>query len=178
MPKRPNLVLLKPVAEGEIADVDEDVVDATGDHYRRVGADDGPGLVWGEQTESAYAPRTIKMADPERYRRQQVRRRRRDILALLLGTTVFTGLLGIVPSLHILWALTVVGAIALVGYVGLAVYALQTPGAESGVARGRGLHRAGVQHRVDPYFDDGAVIVDDDAYEYGYEEPERRVASR
>lgn len=177
-PRRANLVLLKPVAEGDAAGVADEVVDhATGDHYHRVGP---PALhdARHDGTAGEGAPRTIKLADPDRYRRQQARRRRRDIVALMLGTTVLTGLLGLVPSLHLLWAVTVLGVLALGGYVGLAVYALRSglpsPGARRDV-RDPG-HGWPAADDGDDYYGLGEDGYGDDGTEY--EEPVRRVASR
>ncbi len=114
MPGRPNLVLLKPVGDQAAADPDEVVDDAEGGHYLRVGPPEAPPV---------SQPSTINLADPERYRRQQQAKRRRDILLLTLGTTVVTGLLGLVPSLHQLWIATIIAATGLLAYVGLLVYA-------------------------------------------------------
>jgi hypothetical protein len=177
-PRRPNLVLLKPVTEAEVTEGDEEIVDdATGGHYLRVGP---PELAMDAQ--SGEGASRIRLADPERYRRQQARRRRRDIVALMLGTTVVTGLLGIAPSLHVLWAITVLGALALGAYIGLAVYALRTGLPTPGARRGRGGEHAPrhAEHGWPAGYDEGYASYDEDGYgdAYEYEEPVRRVASR
>lgn len=109
-PTRPNLVLLQPVGEGG-AGSDEVVDDASGEHYRRVlspPVEEVPG-------------RGLAAARAEELRRTQAQRRRRDLLVGLGGTVVVSGLVGIaVPAL---WVLTVMGAVAIAGYVGLAAYA-------------------------------------------------------
>lgn len=125
MPGRPNLVLLKPVDHDDV-DPAEVVDDGAGGHYQRIGPPEMP---------STPAPSVIRLADPDRYRRQQQAKRRRDVLGLTLGTTVVTGLLGIVPSLHILWVATVLGGMALATYVGLMVYAQRLLGSRPQVAR-------------------------------------------
>lgn len=127
MPERPNLVLLRPVAPGEAAD-DEVVDDATGDHYQRVGP---PTLVG--RDDGARADRVLleverrraPAGDADEIRRRETRRRRRNFVALLLGTTVFTGLLGLVPSLHLLWVVTIMSLVGLAAYVTLAAMALR-----------------------------------------------------
>lgn len=53
--------------------------------------------------------------------RPEACRRRRDVLLVLAGTTVLTGLLGAIPSMQPILALTGIGALALVGYVVLIV---------------------------------------------------------
>jgi hypothetical protein len=125
MPERPNLVLLRPVAPGEAAD-DEVVDDATGDHYQRVGP---PALGELPRRESEAVAeverRQPHVADAEHARLRETRRRRRDFVALLLGTMVFTALLGLVPSLHLLWAVTVMSALGLAAYVTVAAMAMR-----------------------------------------------------
>lgn len=124
IPKRPNLVLLRPVAPGEAAD-DEVVDDATGDHYQRVAP---PALAEMPPQEPVVSPHEVEHrrpgdADADHARLREARRRRRDFVALLLGTMVFTALLGLVPSLHLLWAVTVMSALGLGAYVTVAAMA-------------------------------------------------------
>ncbi len=126
MPGRPNLVLLKPVADDDF-EPDGVVDDAAGGHYRRVEAPVPPPL--------PPPPTTVRMGDPDRFRRHQQAKRRRDILALTLGTTMVTGILGFVPSLQILWVATAVGGLALVAYVALMVYAQSLVGPSTNRAR-------------------------------------------
>lgn len=159
--RRPNLVLLKPVAPGEHPD-DEVVDDASGGHYRRVGPP--PGL-WPEEPAEgtgagspvtgapAPGPYDLPGAGTSRHGRRvgvprgrldEARRRRRDFVALLAGTTVFTALLGIVPSLHLLWVVSVLGIVALAAYVGLAAYMLRADTAMA--SRPRRAHCAPATH--------------------------------
>jgi hypothetical protein len=112
-PSRPNLVLLKPVSDGDAGpDVGDDVVDApSGEHFRRVGTpptDDEPS-------------RRLAAARIEDFRRHQLQRRRRDLLLGLASTLVITGLLGL--AVPMFWVLTGLAAVALGAYVGLAAYA-------------------------------------------------------
>ncbi|HUO49828.1 MAG TPA: hypothetical protein VMU09_13440, partial [Acidimicrobiales bacterium] len=53
--------------------------------------------------------------------RPEACRRRRDVLVVLTGTTVVTGLLGIIPSMQPVLFLTAIGLAALVGYIVLIV---------------------------------------------------------
>lgn len=57
------------------------------------------------------------------YARRQVLKRRRDIFLALIGTFFLTALLGVVPSLRLLWAVTVISGLALGGYIALMNYA-------------------------------------------------------
>ncbi|MGH9091709.1 MAG: hypothetical protein ACRDZR_10090 [Acidimicrobiales bacterium] len=117
-PSRPNLVLLQAVGEGEAGVVadggpgGEVVDDASGAHYRRLAPahvlDEGPS-------------RRLARAQVEAFRRHTVQRRRRDLLIGMVVTLVLSGLLGLAVSLF--WVVTVVAALALAGYVGLAAYA-------------------------------------------------------
>ena len=59
---------------------------------------------------------------PDPYFRPEACKRRRDILLVLLGVLVGTGLLGAVPALRPVLFVTVVGAVSLAAYVGLLVY--------------------------------------------------------
>ncbi len=127
MPGRPNLVLLKPVGQDE-AQPDEMVDDAAGGHYRRIGPPELP--------PPPVVPEMMRLADPARQRRQLACKRRRDTLGLLVGTTMLTGLLSLVPSLHILWIAAVAGSVVLVAYLGLMVYARSVQGARVGAPRG------------------------------------------
>lgn len=112
-PSRPNLVLLQPVDDSDAGpDAGDDVVDtSSGEHFRRVGTpatDDEPS-------------RRLAAARIEDLRRQQLQRRRRDLLLGLASTLVITGLLGL--AVPMFWVLTGLAAVALGAYVGLAAYA-------------------------------------------------------
>ncbi len=118
---RPNLVLLRPVDEEEEKSLDaEDIVDdGTGEHYLRV----APIAALPDAPVPPPAPSRVKMADPARYRREQARRRRTQILIGLVATVALTGLLGLAPKMHILWAGTLVSGLILVAFVALMAYA-------------------------------------------------------
>jgi len=117
MSGRPNLVLLEPAKDGEPGVEDEVVHEASGERYRRLcrQEEDGPTPLG--------VPMSLLSPRAEDYRRRQIQRRRREILLWLVTTCGLTGLLGIVPSLHALWVVTVVSGIGLAAYVGLAAYA-------------------------------------------------------
>jgi hypothetical protein len=166
MPARPNLVLLQPVGAGG-AGADEVVDEVSGEHYRRL----PPAVDTTPAAPLSAAPRV------EEIRRRRVRRRRRDLVLGLVATGLLTGLAGIAPSLHPLWALTGVAVVALAAFVGLAAYAqflqLETePGRSPRHAAGR---PGGPRPAVGGY--PGAW--DEDAYfdDEGYE-PQRAVAGR
>jgi hypothetical protein len=107
---RGKLVLLRPVDDEEHADID----DVGGAHYERVGVLDPP--------EPPTVPGQSR-GELQAYRRQQARRRRSSILLVLAGLTITTGILGMLPALHLAWVLTALSAIALVAMVGLIAYA-------------------------------------------------------
>jgi len=136
-PGRPNLVLLRPVDDGDgppdavaVNGGDEVVDEVSGQHYLRVhpsptdpvgmagvGGRRNGGFGTGSDAPPSLASRTGE------YRAEQARRRRRDILLALAVTVTLTALVGIVQALHPLWIITVLAGIALAGYVGLAAYA-------------------------------------------------------
>lgn len=58
-------------------------------------------------------------------RQQTLRNRRRNAVGILIGTLVFTGLLGTVRELRPIWIVTAITAALLLGYLGLAAYAKQ-----------------------------------------------------
>jgi hypothetical protein len=112
-PSRPNLVLLKPVGDHEAGPAvgDEVVETSSGEHFWRVGppvTDDEPS-------------RRLAAARIEELRRHQAQRRRRDVLLGLASTLVITGFLGL--AVPVFWVLTVLAAVSLGGYLGLAAYA-------------------------------------------------------
>ncbi len=134
-PERPNLVLLRPVAPGEVAE-DEVVDEATGDHYQRVrppqlsavpaaapAPEPTPTPELASDPVSEAERRMLRALERDHVLHHEARRRRRNFLGLLAGTTVFTLLLGLVPSLHVLWVVTVLCAVAFAAYVTLAFYA-------------------------------------------------------
>jgi len=117
MSGRPNLVLLEPAKDGEPGMEDEVVDEASGERYHRLSHQEEA------DPTSLGVPMSLVSPRVEGYRRRQVQRRRREILLWLVATCGLTGLLGIVPSLHALWVLTVVSGLGLAAYVGLAAYA-------------------------------------------------------
>jgi hypothetical protein len=165
MPGRANLVLLKPVS-GDGPEDGDVVEDGTGSHYQRIGPPEMP---------STATPGTINLVDPDRYQRQQKAKRRRDLLALLIGTVVVTGLLGVVPKLHVLWVVTALGLVGLAGFVGLAVYARSLATTGHPVRRPRPAERAGypAQAGYPGGWDDGGY----DPYEVE-DQPLRAAAGR
>jgi hypothetical protein len=114
---RGKLVLLRPVDDEEHADID----DFEGAHYERVGVLDPP---------EPPAVLDQSRVELQAHRRQQARRRCSSILLVLTGLTVTTGILGMLPALHLAWIFTALCAIALVALVGLIAYAreLQSQG--------------------------------------------------
>lgn len=133
-PGRAPLVLLEPVRTGAgTASVDQDeelLDDASGRYYRRVVPprleavpDSGYADQWpyaGGASERRAEPLSEHV---QAYHHRQVLRRRRDTLLALVATVVLTAPLGAVHSLHVLWVCTVLGAIGLACYIGLAAYA-------------------------------------------------------
>jgi hypothetical protein len=72
-------------------------------------------------TDDHGSPRTVSAEDPARARVRTARRRRRDILLILVGVTSGTGLLGMIGPLEVLWAITLLGGLSTVAFVALAV---------------------------------------------------------
>jgi hypothetical protein len=106
---RPKLVLLRPAADAETADVD----DGEGGHYERVGVLDPP--------EPACLPEVS--ADLGVFRRERARRRGTTLLRCLCGLAVSTGLIGLFPKMHLAWIFTALSGLAALGLVGLMAYA-------------------------------------------------------
>jgi hypothetical protein len=88
--------------------------------------------------------------------RDRARVRRSRILVALGAAIVGTFLLGLVPGLTILWALTVLGVVALAAYLGLMYYASNTG------LYGATVSRTPVARVVMPAFRDDQYGVDDD----------------
>jgi hypothetical protein len=107
---RGKLVLLRPVDDEEHADID----DFEGAHYERVGVLDPP------EPPAVLVQSRVEL---QAHRRRQARRRCSSILLVLTGLTVTTGILGMLPALHLAWIFTALCAIALVALVGLIAYA-------------------------------------------------------
>ena len=107
---RPKLVLLRPVDDGQSADID----DVDGTHYARVGVIESP------------APPTspaLTQAAMAAYRRQQARQRCTLVLRILTAAAIFTGILGAFPSLRLAWIFTALTGIAALALVALIAYA-------------------------------------------------------
>ncbi len=112
---RPNLVLVRPVDDARPADIEG----ADGAHYERLGVLEPPEPPVGPaQTHAELAV----------YRRQQARRRCTVLLGFLMATTVVTGLLGTLPSLHMAWILTGLTGVAALALMGLIAYAREIEG--------------------------------------------------
>jgi len=107
---RPHLVLLRPVDDGQRADID----DVDGTHYARVGVIASPQPpVSPAQTHAGLAS----------YRRHQARQRCTAVLRVLTIVAIATGILGALPSLHLAWVFTAVTGLAALGLVGLIAHA-------------------------------------------------------
>jgi hypothetical protein len=107
---RPKLVLLRPVAAGQTADID----DVDGTHYARVGVIESPQPpVSPAQTHAGLAS----------YRRHQARQRCTAVLRVLTAVAVTTGILGAIPSFHLAWIFTAITGVAALGLVGLIAHA-------------------------------------------------------
>ena len=106
---RPKLVLLRPTGDATTADVD----DGEGCHYERVGVLDRP--------EPVCLPEVG--ADLPAFRREQARRRCTMLLRCLCGVAISTGLIGILPGMHVAWVFTGLTGLSALGLVGLMAYA-------------------------------------------------------
>ena len=107
---RAKLVLLRPVDDGQSADID----DSAGTHYERVGVLDPP---------EPPVSRGQTRAELQALRRQQARRRCSAMVRVLALLTVSTALLGLLPSLRLSWVFTGLAGLSLLGMVGLIAYA-------------------------------------------------------
>jgi hypothetical protein len=126
---RPQLMLLRPVDDEDSADIDGQ----DGAHYERVGVLDVPDPpVDPEQTRAGLAA----------YRRQQAKHRCTVMLRLLTATAVSTGLLGMLPSLHLAWIATALSGLAAITLVGLIAYSREVAVQRSA---GRHVHRIEVE---------------------------------
>jgi hypothetical protein len=123
---RPKLVLLRPTADADTADLD----DEEGAHYQRIGVLDRP--------EPACLPEAS--ADLPAFRRDQARHRCTVLLRCLSGVAISTALIGIFPSLHLVWVVTGLSGLAALGLVGLMAYAREL---EAEQERRRTRHLAG-----------------------------------
>lgn len=168
-----NLVLLRPLDEHDVGEFDDAKVvdDEHGGRYARVGLCAVPD----SNTNSVGRP------DPEAFRRRRIRKRRRDLLLGIVATFFFTGALGFVHSLRVLWVLTALSAIALVAYVGLAAYAQSIEEASHArQAHGRNRSRSASLERerqrpISSEYDEDQIYYED---EFDRQTIERRVASR
>jgi hypothetical protein len=118
MPGRPNLVLLpKPVDGAAAAAVAPESVDYA-DPRAEAAPVEGAG-------QGGVASSVIRQAEFVAYERRLALKRRQQIALGLGATFVLTALLGFVPSLRMLWVVTLLSALAIAGYIGLMVYARQ-----------------------------------------------------
>lgn len=116
MPGRPNLVLLSKPVNGATPGPE-----ATGRVYA-----EGPSATSTPLSEPAVEARQgSRQAEFVAYERRQSLKRRQQIAFGLVGTFVVTALLGMVPSLRMLWGVTLLAAMAIAGYIFLMVYARQ-----------------------------------------------------
>ena len=129
---RPKLVLLRPTDDAAAADVDGD----DGSHYERVGVLDRP--------EPVCLPETV-VAMPA-FRRDQARRRCTMLLRCLGGVAISTGLIGLLPGMHLAWVITALSGLATVGLIGLMAYAKEI---EAEKARRRSRQEVHVGQRAD-----------------------------
>ncbi len=108
---RPKLVLLRPTDDMAAADVE----DGHGARYERVQVLDPP--------EPACLPDAG--VDLRAMRREQARRRCTMLLRCLGGVVVSTGLIGVLPGMHLAWVCTGLASAALLSLLGLMAYAKQ-----------------------------------------------------
>ncbi len=106
---RPKLVLLRETDDEMAADVD----DSEGVHYERVCVLDRP--------EPVCLPEVG--VDVARFRREQARNRCTVLLRCLSVAAISTGLIGILPGLHLAWIFTALSGVAALALVGLIGYA-------------------------------------------------------
>jgi membrane protein implicated in regulation of membrane protease activity len=106
---RPKLVLLRPTDDAAAADVDG----SDGLHYERVGVLDRPEPVCLPEAGAALPS----------FRREQARRRCTVLLRCLGGVAISTGLLGLLPGMHLAWVFTGLSGLAALGVVALMAYA-------------------------------------------------------
>ena len=126
---RPKLVLLRPIGEGDEAEVDGD----DGAHYERIGVLEPP-----EPPACAQETR----AELAAWRRQQARVRTTWMLRGLIGVVVLTAFIGVSPSLRPAWIITGLAGAAALGLVGLMSYASRASSCSDGSHRAADdLHR-------------------------------------
>jgi hypothetical protein len=149
---RPKLVLLRPTDDEAASDVD----DSEGIHYERVGVLDRPD------------PVCLPEVGPDlsQFRREQGRNRCTVLLRCLGGVAISTGLIGILPGMHLAWIFTALSGVAALALVGLIAYAKDL---EVQLERQRA-RRAESRRFVDPAAAGHPGAWDDDGY------GERRVA--
>jgi hypothetical protein len=161
-PRRPNLVLLRPV-DDRSAEGDDIVDDGAGGHYRRVLPEPPPEPEpqWVSETPGATRP------GPDPYRRQLAQRRRRHTVTALVSLMVASALLGVPHDLHAMWIVTALSGLALLAYFALLAYA-QNLMVQQSVARGP---RVGVA--TDGIYDFNCA----DQLGAAYDQSDRRVAA-
>ncbi len=126
----PKLVLLRPVEDGQSADID----DGDGAHYARVGVIQSPQPpINPAQTEAGLAA----------YRRHQARQRCTLVLRILTAVAICTAILGVFSSFRPAWIVTALTGIAALALVALIAYAREF----------EGQRRARPRRRYPPYAD-------------------------
>ena len=171
LPRRPSLVLLRPVGspDGDVSVGSGWAAAAPGQpECRRLAVVPGSGPV-GVHGPGVREPSSLAARD-HAYQVRRCRRRRRDILLGLLATAVVTGPLGTIHSFRTLWVFTVLSMVLLVAYLYLLVRTEQAarakraphrstaapgrapgspvPATERAVARGDRRTLAGGDHRA------------------------------
>ena len=114
-PRRPQLVLLRPVDEAA-APADAYVDADSGACYERVPV-----------ARRNQEPSSV-MIQPLRTAASEARLRRRQIVLSLLGVLLATLVAGFIPGLTMLWAVSVVAGLLLVSYIGAAVVVVRQLG--------------------------------------------------
>jgi hypothetical protein len=133
---RPKLVLLRPIGDGDEADIDDD----DGGHYQRIGVLEPPEPpVCLQETRAELAA----------YRRQQARIRTSWMLRGLTGVVVLTAFIGVSPSLRPAWVVTGLAGAAALGLVGLMSYARELETQRRSHRAAAGLHRQWLEPQVD-----------------------------
>jgi hypothetical protein len=103
-------------------------------------------------------------ADLSVYRRDQARRRCTTLLRCLVGVAISTGLIGMVPGLHLAWVFTALSGLAALGLVGLIGYARELE-AQQRVRLTRLAAAGGAAGLVDPAAAGHPGAWDDDDFE-------------
>ena len=109
--------------------VDRQSKDSIGSFHRQLNDGNRPGRLVSVGSRPAAALRPdgygpggqTALRRPDPYFRPGACRRRRDVLMVLLCTLTVTGLIGIIPAMHVLLFGTAIVAVMLTGYIGLLI---------------------------------------------------------